>query len=83
MSTINHKNNGKYMNLPIHHSLEGFQIKTNAPQNGAFLPLLSKLAGHVAQNWNTILPSLLLMYRKLRELESVHTEVIGVQCEEG
>ena len=26
------------------------------------------LADHVAQNWNTILPSLLAMYRKLHEL---------------
>jgi hypothetical protein len=28
------------------------------------------LAGHVAQNWNTIWPSLLMMYQKLGDLES-------------
>jgi len=26
------------------------------------------MAGHVARNWNTILPSMLMVYRKLEEL---------------
>jgi len=37
------------------------------PCKGVFFENNS-LAGHVAQNWNTILPSLLTMYGKLVEL---------------
>jgi hypothetical protein len=32
------------------------------------------MAGHVAQNWNTILPSLLVMYQKLRNLDQVYCD---------
>ena len=30
------------------------------------------MAGHVSQNWNTIWPSLMQMYTKLKELESAY-----------
>jgi hypothetical protein len=30
------------------------------------------MAGYVAQNWNTIWPSLSLMYKKLKELEAAY-----------
>jgi hypothetical protein len=40
-----------------------------SPKFGAFSYLLFDLAGHVAQFWNTIEPSLRLMYRKLKDIE--------------
>ena len=41
----------------------------NAPDFGTLSYLLLNLAGHIAQNWNTVHASLLNMYGKLRNLE--------------
>jgi hypothetical protein len=37
------------------------------------------MAGHVAQNWNTVYPSLLNSYRKLKELQEQYGKAILYQ----
>lgn len=46
---------------------ENSQINKNAKHK--FDALYKIMAGHVAQNWNTILPSLLRMHKKLVSYE--------------
>jgi len=53
----------KYKKSKLKHT-EGCQLKTNAPQNGAFLPLLTNLAGGMRDYSFT--QCSLFLYRKVR-----------------
>jgi hypothetical protein len=46
-----------------------FYKTKSAPNCGTLSYLYNILADHVSQFWNTIEPSLLTMYKKLKELE--------------
>gem|GEM_PF-2024988 len=50
----------------------GCQIKTNAPQNGAFLPLLTNLAGDESLNWHPLAADFILIGRRLEQLGFVY-----------
>jgi hypothetical protein len=52
---------------------KGCQVKTNAPQNGAFLPLLSKLAGSESLNWHPLIADFILVGRKLEKLGFIYS----------
>jgi hypothetical protein len=59
----------------------GCQIKTNAPQNGAFLPLLLNLAGDESDGWHPLVEDFIVLGKKLEKLGFVYHkgEVIVIE----
>jgi hypothetical protein len=49
-----------------------FYKTKSVPNFGTLSYLLLNLAGHIAQNWNTVRSSLICMYVKLKELEEIY-----------
>ena len=45
------------------------------PHGDVLLYVDNCMAGHVAQNWNTIWPSLLTMHQKLAKLEATYKDL--------
>jgi hypothetical protein len=59
------------------HKYPSLKLKSNKNVNNKVDISYNFLPGHVAQNWNTILPSLLAMNKKLIELADLYQWRMG------